>query len=290
MANYAPLFTIVTEHGFYEDGVAHGLSFIPTEGTTRVMGNAGLLVKPVVGGIMVMYDKKDIESLQLYAGDKNESLNLVFKVITEDAAFKSRTDASLEADDSILFFDSRGREEVVDERIKLHDNKYVSMIDLTRLDSDQLTDVLSHREKRLPPLFVVNIHVSEKDLNSVDSDNEVVPKHYFIRLKEREVFWKYYLLGRLARESVYLSDLDSSAEFVFSGREIIGDRREAMTFRTTKKLSLKASPNYRFQLREKDNGGDKVIIKRLPMAEVTRLGRDVIDGSNEVVSEIYINC
>ncbi len=290
MANYAPLFTIVTEHGFYEDGVAHGLSFIPTEGTTRVMGNAGLLVKPVVGGIMVMYDKKDIESLQLYVGDKNESLNLVFKVITEDAAFKSRTDASLEADDSILFFDSRGREEVVDERIKLHDNKYVSMIDLTRLDSDQLTDVLSHREKRLPPLFVVNIHVSEKDLNSIDSDNGVVPKHYFIRLKEREVFWKYYLLGRLARESVYLSDLDSSAEFVFSGREIIGDRREAMTFRTTKKLSLKASPNYRFQLREKDNGGDKVIIKRLPMAEVTRLGRDVIDGSNEVVSEIYINC
>ncbi len=290
MANYVSLFTVTTEHGFYEDGVAPGLNFIPTESTARVIGNGGLLVKPVVGGITVMFDTKDTESLQLYIEDKDEPLNLVFKVTTEDAGFKSRTDASLEADDSMLLFDSGGREDAVDGWIKLHDSKYVSMIDLTRLDSNQLTDVLSHREKRLPPLFVVNIRVSEKDLQNVDGDNDVAPKHYVIRFKEREVFWKYYLLGRVARENVYLSDLDSDAEFVFSGREIVGDRREAMTFRTTKKLSLKASPKYRFQLREKDNGGDKVIIKRLPMAEVTRLGRDVIDGSNEVVSEIYINC
>jgi len=63
-----------------------------------------------------------------------------------------------------------------------------------------------------------------------------------------------------------------------------------MAFRSTSRLPLKASPQYRFQLKEKDNGSEKVIIKRLPMADVTRFGHAVIDGRSEVVSEIYINC
>jgi len=290
MVNYAALYTITIEHGFYEDGVVRGLNFIPTESTARVIGNTGLLVKPVVGGVTVMYDKKDRESLQLYAEDNTEPLNLVFKVVTNDAAFKSRTDASLEVESAVLFFDSSDRDELIDDRIKLHDGKYATMIDAIRLDSSQLADVLSRGERYRPPLLVVNIHVAEKDLKRVDSDNEVLPRHYYIRLKEREVFWKYYLLGRLARENVYLSDLDSNAAFVFLGKETIGGQREALAFRTTKKLSLKANPNYRFQLREKENGSDKVLIKRLPMAQIARLGREVIDGRNEVVSEIYINC
>ncbi len=290
MVNYASLFTITVEHGFYEDGVVRGLNFIPTESTARVIGNAGLLLKPVIGGITVMYDRKDRESLQLYAEDNTEPLNLVFKVVADDTTFKSRTDASLEVESAVLFFDSSERDELIDDRIKLHDGKYATMIDTIRLDSSQLTEILSRGERYRPPLLVVNIHMTENDLMRVDSDNEVVPKHYCIRLKEREVFWKYYLLGRLASENVYLSDLDSNAAFVFLGKETVGGQREALTFRTTKKLSLKANPNYRFQLREKENGSDKVLIKRLPMAQIARLGREVIDGRNEVVSEIYINC
>ena len=136
----------------------------------------------------------------------------------------------------------------------------------------------------------MNLRIVKDDLRGLGTPSGIVPKSYYIKVEARQVFWKYYLMGVLVRENVYLSDVDGVAEFVAMGKEQLADQREAMTFRTEKKLPLKANFDYRFQLKEKDSNGDKVVIKRLPMAEITRFGRGVIDGSSEVVSEIYINC
>ncbi|MCF6257981.1 MAG: hypothetical protein L3J98_09125 [Gammaproteobacteria bacterium] len=290
MGDYSTLFTFVTEHDFYESGLAHGLGFIPTVNTAHVIGNAGLLIKPVAGGIAVLYDRKNSESLQLYAEDKDEPLNLVFKVYADDAVFKSLTDISVETNDGVLFFDNHQRENIVNDRIMLHGAKNVSTIDTVMLESNQLEGVLGHRERRKLPLFVLNIQITEKDLSAVDDNNKAVPKNYAIKFGERQIFWKYYLLGQLAKENMLLSDLDGVAKFVFMGKALLDDRREAMIFRTAERLSLKACSHYRFQLRERGSGGEKVIIKRLPVAKAMHLGRDVIDGRSEVVSEIYINC
>jgi len=151
-------------------------------------------------------------------------------------------------------------------------------------------DVLDRKEKVIPPFLVVSFRIDKADLEGIGAPSGVAPKSYYIRVEERQVFWKYYLMGSLVRDNIYLSDVDGVAEFVPMGKEQLADHREAMIFRSKKKLPLKASFDYRFQLKEKDSNGEKVIIKRLPMAEVTRFGREVIDGSSEVVSEIYINC
>ena len=290
MADYSPLFTFVVEHGYYDDGLAHGLSFVPTNSTAHIIKNTGLLVKPITGGICVLLNKKDRESLQLYAADKDEPFVLVFKVYAARSDFKSRTDVSVESEDSIPCFYNGNRDDADGGRVRLHDQDYVSMIDLIRLDSNQLEGVLDHRERRLPPLLIANIQINEEALVAVDDDADMAPKQYYVRLRERQVFWKYYLVGRMARENLFLVDVDSRAEFVCSGRELLDGQRETIAFRTIQRLSLKESPQYRFQLKEKDNGSEKVIIKRLPVADETHFGREVIDGRSEVVSEIYINC
>lgn len=287
---YSPLFSFVVEHGFFDDGVVRGLEFLPSAATARLISNTGLLVKPVAGGITLLFNKKDTESLQQYLSDPDGPFDLTFKVVSTVDSFQSCTDVSLSGDESILCFDSRNGQPQDDGRMRLHDTEYVSMINRTSLDSGSLRDVLEHRERRLPPLFIVNVRITEEALQSVDGHDGVAAKNYYIKFRERQVFWKYYLLGPLARESLFLSDLDDKASFVFSGREQLGEGREAVTYRSAQRLPLKASSHYRFQLKEKDNGNEKVIIKRLPVAEALRLGREVIDGRNEVVSEIYINC
>jgi hypothetical protein len=289
MSHYAPLFTFVIDHDFYDDGVVHGLSFKPCEDTARVMSNAGLMVKAIAGGIAVLFDEAKKESLQLYIED-DEPLDLVFKVYPGDASFGSRSDISIDSREKILYVNNHEHNSEAGERIKLHDDSYVSMIDAIRLDSDQLAGVLGRREKFSPPFLVVSIRIVKDDLSRIDNPDVSPVKNYYIRLKARQVFWKYYLVGAFAREGLFLSDVDGLAEFVSMGKEELAGHRKAIVFRSAQKLSLKASFDYRFQLKEKDSNGDKVIIKRLPMAEVTRFGRDVIDGSSEVVSEIYINC
>ena len=91
MKGYTPLFYFLTEHGFYDDGLAHGLDFVPSERTANVLKNTGLLIKSIRGGIAVLYDNGDTEALKQYAQDKSEPLNFVFKVYAQDAAFKSQT-------------------------------------------------------------------------------------------------------------------------------------------------------------------------------------------------------
>jgi len=289
MSHYAPLFTFTVEHDFYDDGVVHGLSFKPCEHTSRVMSNAGLMVKSIAGGIAVLFDEMKKESLQLYVED-DEPLDLTFKVYPEDASFGSRSDISVDSREKILYVNNHEHNGEAGERIKLHDDSYVSMINAIRLDSDQLAGVLGRREKFSPPFLVVSVRIVKDDLSRIDNPDVSPAKNYYIRLKARQVFWKYYLMGVFAREGLFLSDVDGLAEFVSMGKEQLADHREAIVFRSAQKLALKASFDYRFQLKEKDSNGDKVIIKRLPMAEVTRFGRDVIDGSSEVVSEIYVNC
>ncbi len=290
MSHYAPLFTFTVEHGFYGSGLAHGLSFKPCERSASVMLNAGLMVKPVAGGIAVLFDEKLSESLQLYVED-DEPLDLLFKVYPDVASFKSRTRVLIDNDDEMVLYVSnhlfRGE---VDGRIKLHSGSFISVDDAIRMDSDSLADALGRKEKAVPPFLVVNVRIDKTDLEGLGTSGGVVPKSYYIRVEERQVFWKYYFMGSLIGGGMYLSDVDGVAEFVSMGKERLADHREAMTFRSKKKLPLKASFDYRFQLKEKDSNGGKVIIKRLPMAEITRFGREVIDGSSEVVSEIYINC
>ncbi len=290
MSVYTPLFTLTVEHGFYDDGLIPGLRFVATDRTAQIIHNCALLIKPVAGGIVVLQDRNSSEALSLYAASDEEPLYLVFKAHAADAVFKSRSDVSIAAHDTIPLFDNRNTEPTSDGPVRLHDGEHVSMIDLASVDDNRVTDILDHRERGFSPLFIVNIQINTEHLAAVGGDSNMPPINYYIRFKERQLFWKYYLVGGMARESLFLVDADSQAEFILSGKELLEDRREAITFRSTRRLPLKASAHYRFQLKERDNGSEKVIIKRLPMADVARLGRAVIDGRSEVVSEIYINC
>ncbi len=290
MSEYAPLFTLLVEHGFYDKGIPQGLNFVPTHRTASLIKNCGLLIKPIAGGIKVLQDNDDVDALHLYAADKDDPLELIFKVYAADVAFKSKTDAAIEADDAIPFFKNDKKRGAIHGRILLHDLDYVSMVDLEKLNSSQLRGVLEQRERSLPPFFIVNIQLKEKDLIGVGTNSSVPLKNYTIKFKERQVYWKYYLVGEMAREGMFLVDVDCKAKFVSTGKTLLNGQREAIAFRTTHRLPLKASLQYRFQLKEKKGRSDKVIIKRLPMADVTRFGRATIDGHNEIVSEIYINC
>ncbi len=290
MADYTPLFTLTVEHGYYDGGVPPALGFTPVSRTAVLIKNCGLLIKPVAGGIIVLQNKKEQESLALHAADKEDPLELVFKVYAEDVAFKSKTDVLIDTNEAIPFFHNHVERDDTGGRSRLHEANDASMIDLVKLDSNQFNSLLDHRDRRMPPLFIVSIRLKEKALKSIEQEAPLSLKNYYIKFKERQLYWKYYLVGSMARETLFLIDMDRKAEFISLGKELLDGQRDAVTFRSAHRLPLKEMPQYRFQLKEKGNGSEKVIIKRLPMADVSRFGRAEIDGRQEVVSEIYINC
>ncbi len=290
MGSYLPLFSIEVEHRFFFAGLCPVLDFVPTPKTNVVIEKTGLLTRNTINGIRLFYDENRSDSLQLYAADPAEPLNFGFKVFSKDPFFQNYTNLPVAKEDTILYFDNRNVKSETTGRLRLHDEEYVSETDFVRMDSPLLADSLSKKDRLVKPVCVVNICISENESSLFDEPSKAISKSYYLKFQARQTFWKYYLLGDMARENLHIADLDSETEFASAGVESLSDNRTALTFRSKTTLPLQERSTYRFQLRDGNSGGGKVLIRRLPVAPASQIYQEVIDGQEAFVSEMFINC
>ena len=124
----------------------------------------------------------------------------------------------------------------------------------------------------------------------MDEPSKAAAKNYYLKFKARETIWKYYLLGNLTKKNLDIVDLNNETQFEDTGPESLPDNRTALTFRSKQILPLREKSEYRFQLKEKDPNGGKVLIKRLPVASANQFLKESINGKEAILSEIFINC
>ena len=291
MGIYRPLFNISVKHDFYADGLCPCLDFVPSEQTQQIINNTGLLVRKSVSGIGVIYDQARNDALVSYVENQEEPLCFEFKVYSTDPQLRSYTEPfSAHPEGSMLYFDNRAEVSLDNQNIRLHASEYASNISFNKLESPQLIDVLSQKDRLIPPLFVVRIYAAGQVEPLFSVLAETAEKNYYLNFKSRQTFWKYYLLGSMARKNAYILDPDGEFEFEFTGETSLSDSRSALTFRSRVAIPLRQRQNFRFQLKEKSPEGERVLIKRLPVAGTAQFGKEVLSEQKIVVSEIYINC
>ncbi len=295
MGSYSELFSVEVEHRYFAGGLCPALYFVPTPQTAMLINNAGLLTRSMVNGVRVFYDTDSPDSLRLYASDAGEPLSLEYKVFSRDPNFFNYTELPEtgppgDEEDAILYFENYGS--LIDEtgRIKLQDQEYAGASDLEKLDSTLLEHILSARDRLAKPVCVVSIRIAEWAGVPLDPGATEVARRYFIGFDAKRTIWKYYLLGDMAVEELTISDLDNGIEFESTGMERLGDNRPALTFRSKTTIQMRQKQDMRFQLREQNSGGGKVLIRRLPVASANQIGRAVLDGEAVPVSEMFINC
>ncbi len=110
----------------------------------------------------------------------------------------------------------------------------------------------------------------------------------------RKRYWKYYLLGKMVKgknsnQGFYIDDADHRVEFETMDEETLSNQSLAYTFRSKQKIPLNERYSFQFQLKQKLQGAETVVIPRLPHAGVGQLGKEEIANQNSIVSEIYIN-
>ncbi len=289
MGTYLLLYSIDVEHTYFFDSICRGLDFVPSKKTAVLLEKIGLLTRSTANGINVFYDEERAEALNLYADDKEEPLSFRYKVFSKDPLFINYTSPCIRREDAILCFESDGAKESKDGRRKLHEEKYVSDLDFEKLDSLNLTDLIGKREKLIRPAFTVNIGFEGKENILFDKDSNARLKTFYIKFEAKKTYWKYYLLGGMKERTPYIADVENKNEFEYTGDERLPGNRCASIFRSKTAISLQERPACSFQLREGSKGGGKVLIKRLPVASADRFGREIVDGEEIIVSEIYIN-
>lgn len=284
---YQTLVNIRIEHDFYQSGLCHSLKFRPTCSTSRLLDNCNLLLKKTDSGIQIIYQSSSLEALQAYAEDEITPLQFDFKVYASDPYYRSYSEPYIDYDQRILYFSNQQTQFARQMGLTLDD--YASPQDWISCDAPELQGIIEPEDSLLPPEFV--IHISALTVQGPQLDHWLAASApaYTIAFRPRERYWKYYLLGDMAQKNYYILDQDRRIEFDALGQVKLADRKQAYAFRSRHSIPLNDYYAYRFQLKEKDTGGERVVINRLPVASIAHIGKEVIAEQEAIVSEIYIN-
>lgn len=285
MAAYQPLFSIEAEHAYFADAACRGLQLLPTPASAALLANTGCLLRPLRHGVAVAYDRDAADAVRLQIRDAHTPLCLDFLGGMQDARFALYTDLPGPAATLLMFHSDAALREDDGARWRLHAQTHVSPADQVPLDEPPASDLLTRRERLVPPRFAVRVRVSEDDLDQAQPGG----KRYLLRFQARATVWKYYVVGDWAQDEIHIVDLGRETGFDAATPEPLPDGRTALAVRSLTRIALQERPAHRFQLRGRSGSTERVLVKRLPVAGSSPWSVETIRGEPTPVSEIYVH-
>jgi hypothetical protein len=278
MSSFRVLFSIVVEHSYFFDRIVRGVEFSLSPNSMSMIGSVGIVVKKNVNGIDVLCEEERLEALRLHAKDDSGLVNFSFMARVNDKEFFNYTDSELFSGDQMLCFRNSDMKSAL-----LTKGEVVSAGDLCDPSVLVQEGGLSANDLRRLPHFVISLDIP------VRAGEEWQARDFRICFGARRAFWKYYLLGKMNRSSARIVDVDNRVEFKSCGEFMLQGNRQSQVFISTARIPISEKSPYRFQLRDTDRQGDRILVRRLPVASVERLGSEVVDGKREVVFENFVN-
>jgi hypothetical protein len=275
---YLPLFDLEVRHQFFTSGMHRTFTVAPTARTEALAATLGVSSRQTPDGIRVFYESRRLEALQRDADNPETALQLGFQLHTSDHLFARYTEPSC-PEGSLFYFDQRCAREESPETSRLHRDAQVSEHEIEVLESPPVNELLESTERTSLPLGLIRISLMPLQ----------GPRTYAIRFAARKTLWTYYLLGSFARDGLYMEDAKGDIAFDSLGEVTLPGNRVARAFRTTAMLPLQDRYHNRFQIIDPDATGDRVLMARMPGAQVRQTYQERLNGMDVAVSEIFIN-
>jgi hypothetical protein len=171
-----------------------------------------------------------------------------------------------------------------DASFRLHAGETVSHVDVRPLTwplvSQSLGTTSPNGARLMPPLALLRVPLALVP---------PAPLIYTVRFAPRATVWKYCLHGDWPEPQLQVVDLASGVEFGDPEPDRLDNGAPLLAIRSRAPIALAQRSERRFQLRSRQRGGDKVLVKRLPVAAAQFLAREQIGGESRLVSEIHVH-
>lgn len=274
MAQFKPVINLDIAHAFFADGRCTQLHFIPTPATERLLRRYQLMMRNNETGFSLF---ADIENW--IAPDVDDSV-LRFNAYAQDNYFGFYT-AETENLSTPLY--ATNVNNLPDVNITT-DN---ISLELQREVPPQLSSEYSARVKpgTRTPVLVVDFDLNN---SAIIDALTAEPVQYQLNFNTREIYWKYYFFGELAKLELDIHDLNSPGAIDFyQSDELVAKNGKAFISKTA--IAMNSEPKQRFQLKDKNNSG-KILIRRLPNAGINLISKSRnLTGQQILVAEIYVN-
>lgn len=268
MAQFKPVFTLGVAHAFFADGRCTNLHFEPTSATERLLRRYQLLVRHNDIGFSLIADLDN-----WITADDDESV-LRFNAYAQDNYFGFYT-AETEGLHTPLYASNKNI---------TADN---SSLVLQPMPTPKSKSKYSERVKpgTRTPALVVDIDLND---NAIVAAKTAATEIQWLRFNTRELYWKYYFFGELAKLELDIHDLSSQQAIGFDqSDEPVAKNGKAYISQVP--IAMSSEPKQRFQLKDKNNSG-KILIRRLPNAGINLISKSRnLKGQQILVAEIYVN-
>jgi hypothetical protein len=281
MAHFKPILTMMVEHLFFADGRCTNLIFVPTPATRRVLQQYQLLIRAEDTGFSIIADEE-------FPVPFDEEAELRFEVFAQDRYFSFYT---LETQNTILpLYYSTKNITADNTSLVLLDKKAAELqgiIPASVKPGNKEQFAVRARPGDQTPLMIVYIDLRGAEFAAArKADTKPVTR--VIKFNTRDIYWKYYFFGELAKLELDIQDLSSQKAITFyPSDEAVTKNGKA--FISQAPIVMNSEPKQRFQLKDKNNSG-KILIKRLPNAGINLISKSKdLRGQQILVAEIYIN-
>lgn len=272
MGRYFPLLRVDVGHGFFADGRCRGLRFEPLGATACWLQQQDAVMREH-DGALVLYG-----TAEALAGAPDTVLT--WHLHSTDADFAHWTEQPALWPQELLYLDAAAALPDGADGWRLHAGDTVAQAEVRPLSWPVVAQTLHGAARRMPPLALLRVPLAALP---------PAPVHYRIRLAPRATWWKYCLHGNWPEPQLQVVDLASRASFAAPEPERLDDGTALLAIRSQAPIALAQRSAQCFQLRSRQRGGDKVLVKRLPVAAARWLSRERIDGASRLVSEIHVH-
>ncbi len=283
-AGYQLLFRIAFEHLFFADGKLKGMRVAPSEACRELLRRAGVLLRAEQDGMAAYADGDTLARLRLHLDEAGGVLGMAFLVFATDPYFAEYTLPVLPRG-HVLVFDTAGASEDASGRRMLHATPFVAASALMALDDKSLEPELGKRAAVPAPCMLIRLALTASLLDEPQRERRA----FYARFDAASSYWKYWLFGVASDTTASIADLGGDMQFDHVRGVELADDRRADVFVSRREIAMRERPEARFQLRASTPSGDKVLIKRMPNASLGKRFRETRDGSELLVSEIFIN-
>jgi hypothetical protein len=283
MPDFRPLFGVRIEHEYVAPDPFDGLELRPESASMSLLARAGIVLRPLTDGVLALADREmEAEVLRPWLDDPARPFRVVFRLVPRASEFHLYTD--LPTDRRIVRLLDTGAVVPGDGPIRLDRTPGPG-------EGDEVLDALAEtyltrRDELVPPVAVLVVQLTPALLDRDGSEP------YRIAFAARRTIWRYHLLGTLAGvEAVIREEAPEEEEPVGFRPAGIVDHpggRNARTLVSEAPIPVLRSSGRRLQLRE-EAPGNRILVRRLPVAAPEGIGIADVDGRSTLVSDIFVN-
>lgn len=293
MISFIHLIQMQVSHEYYTNNVDGAIDVSLSNESKSLLANAGILYKYSAGLLRVLGTSDSINALDLYVREHSEQQAqqipseqnikepVIALLISARASEIYQITTDVPPPDQQCWYVSN-REEYQQTPHFLNDRNVLNKTQQLAVSDPQIAKILPRENRNHSVIGIVEISVKQL-LKTLKASAYL---DFTLQMQSTKSLWKYLIQDNQQRK-LEIIDLHGVQQFRLTQAERLNNQ-DWVCYLSDREIVLKEHNSAAFQLNSIVNNESQMLVSRLPVASPMSIHKQVVNGEQAVVSEIFV--